>query len=234
LSAPDLLKNNFKSYVRLVGSLLFLIMLARFLFLIPFGAQHSLRGIDDFTFFRFILTGFRFDFLVFGFIAIPLWILFWSLWGFKIERYFLKIQTYYLAGVWVLFSILYFNDFFYYARHLKHFYGSKPYEPLLKNISYLYAQQSWGVLVLIHFFFLFFLFSGVFQIFQFEKKINFSGFNEKKGFKILNYFILSFLGIGLAARGNLSPHHLEKADSEISKTPAFNELVLSSPWAILN
>lgn len=247
------LKGYFKSQIQLIGSFLFLMTLMRLLFLIPARFRHVL---DFITYINLFFEGFRFDLLVLGFIWIPIWIFFWILGALKKQTFFHHLLFVYLSCVWILSSFIYFNDFFYYTQRGSRFYGLqfltriKEEPPMnlflssfFQDFQKLTLQQGQFVLGLIISLFLIFLFSGWTRIFRFyiQQKQNILKFSNLKfyqgqtlNFKLVKLFFLSFILIGLAARGTLSPHHLERADSEISNIKSLNELVFNSVWTFFN
>jgi hypothetical protein len=200
--------------------------LIRYLFY--FLTREKFEFVDWGTLLNAFFTGIRFDLLVLGFLLIPIVTLFAMICLSPLTDFTLKkiIKTY-LSVVWVIIVTSSFISLPFYIMKERHFrYG------LDKNI-FIWPLVDITTFALMAGIFILILLAGLKTVWKRNirgKSVFWSRFPSI--LQVLLNFLIPLLVVALAARGTVSPHHLEKAHSEISPWPHVNELVLNSVWCI--
>lgn len=195
------------------------------------STYHQLSLSNLSLFFDLLFQGFRFDLLVWGFFWIPIFVLFWPTfllfskskfyvrWAFEFIRFYFGLIVSFVAVLSIL-------DFDFFSRNLERI---TYFDWRLQgtNISWNQPMLSFGAFTVIGYLAILFL------VFFFEvdkskaKQSKISSFFERRMYL---FCLLQFLLIALAARGTLTPHHLNIEHSLVSADPVLNELVLNSVW----
>jgi hypothetical protein len=201
---------------RVAGVFLILMSLLRYIFY--FLSRQEFEFVYASSILHAFLVGVRFDLLVIGFILIPAVTIFPALFLTKLKEPVLKkILKLYLSLMWGLVVLSSFVSLPLYLLKGRHF--------RWKEDSFVWLSLDVTTAVLVCIIFLLVILVGL-------KTIRNQKFDRNLPFLKGAWHLLAVLIVALAARGTVSAHHLEKADSEISPWENLNELVINSIWAL--
>lgn len=179
------------------------------------------------------IAGIRFDILIFGFFFIPVYLLLLIQAAFeKWPRGLYFVYKTYFGLIWILICALTYVDFFFFVHHGKRMRFAE-YEGW--NLDTLFEQakalQTHQVIV-------FTVVTVVLLVLghMLIKSMNFGDWKDeysphpaRRGEVVLRV-LLPLVLIFLAARGTVTPHHLNLEHSEVSNSKALNEMALNPIW----
>ena len=178
-------------------------------------------------------AGLRFDFLVFGFVFLPVYFcLLVQATMQKWPRQIFYIYKFYYGAVWVWICALTFSDFFFFSRHGIRMrfndYMSFSGQEFIDLARSLRLDQSLIFCVITAILF------GV--GFNLIKSIKFGEWKDEYSpfrgtyLEVTLRILLPLLLIVFAARGTIGPQHLNFENSVVSKLKPLNELALNAVW----
>lgn len=210
---------------RLAGIFLILMTLLRYIFF--FLSRQKFEFVYGSTIFQAFYVGVRFDLLVLGFLFLPIV----TIWPLLIlneakDRLVEKILRLYLSFVWLAIVASSYLSLPTYLAKDQHFRWKR-------DVFQMLPLDSVSAL-LVSLIFLTALAVGIKSISKVKRRPRFELGPRKSSLwvQLIVALLVPILIVGLAARGTLAAHHLEKADSEISPWENVNELTLNAVWAI--
>ena len=215
----------FRQAARIGGIFLILMSLIRFMFY--YLAVSSFEIIEKPVLLKAFLIGFRFDLLVVGFALVPVAILgfVWFMADFSRPWFVLFCKIY--------FSVCWFLILLSSAISLPHY--------LLEGHHYRWGSTLYGLsfdlittalLSLICLFMLASVLKTIWKHFEYPYPYLLETWKVPAPVEISVRLLIPILIVGMAARGSLGAHHLEKEDSSVSPWDNVNELALNSIWCI--
>lgn len=178
--------------------------------------------------YKAFLVGVRFDLLVLGFVFIPV-VLVGALMmmagtdDFKVN----KVLKVYLSTTWALVVLNAFWSLPYYLIKGRHFRWEAD------GFNFLWPRFDSFTEVLVVLIFGFLVASPIKSIWRRNYLLTHDWHwfgSQDARWQIPLRIIIPILLVGLAARGTVTPRHLEKAHAEISKWENINELALNATW----
>lgn len=179
------------------------------------------------------LAGLRFDLLVFGFIFVPIYpvVIVQAIFE-KWPRGIYLFYKIYFSIAWLAICALTFVDFFYFARHgrrmrFAEYSGWNP-EVLIEQAKSLEVNQV-IVFTVISLVLLLLGYMVIKAVYFGEWKDEYSPHPARRG-EIVQRILLPIIFIFLAARGTVTPHHLNIEHSDVSNSKELNEMALNAVW----
>lgn len=171
--------------------------------------------------------GFRFDLLVLGFLWIPFVFIVWLTplrWSpKKLLPYF---KFYWLVQIFLMFNLSWM-DIFWTGQFHSRLNDSFKFPESMADLSLAWEKMGYFDSILST------ALMGVATVFLLHYLVNLElkkTFETPSHQKTLVRVLLSLLFVAFAARGTLTPHHLELAHAQISNDPLLNQLPLNAMW----
>ena len=201
-----------------------------FYFLVIF---HSTSGLNVSEVLLSLLTGIRFDLMVYGFLFIPIYflILIQTI-SERWPKFWFSFYKFYFAATWLLVCVLTYVDFFHFTLKQKRM---RFQDYLDWNFDIFYSQwmqipnsQVYLFSALLAALLLFGISSAVSVKFG-DWKDEYSPHPAGR-WEVLARLAVPILLIALAARGTVEAHHLELQHSIVSANTYINEMALNAVW----